>query len=127
MRKRRIRFGLGSWMIGVTGLCAGAAVAILVVKARERREREMCISNLRQIDGAKDQFVIGTFGPGDIFTIEPNNIAPYIKGFSNCLCPMAKGTNRTFENSYSINAFTAAPTCKIGHGNHNHRLDYAGP
>jgi hypothetical protein len=110
MTKRRIRFGLGAWIIGVTVLCVGAAVAILVVaQVREREAREAragCIANLQFLESCK----VTTQG----FTII------HINGFrlpqhrrTNIFCPLAIGTNRTPFSSYDIGDATTPPTCRI--------------
>ena len=122
MKKRRIRVTLGG-LLGAA-LLVGIGAGIIRSIVLRRRARETCINNLRQIDGAKDQYSLDA--PWDD-PLTPSNVAIYIRDMDECYCPLAKGTDRTFENSYSINVLTAMPTCKIGHSNHNHRLDYTGP
>jgi hypothetical protein len=92
---------------------------------RSSARRTACINNLRQIDGAKDQYALeyGPVPPGTVLTT--SEIAIYIKDMDKCFCPLLAGTNRTFKNSYSINDLTSAPTCKVG-TNENHQLAYAG-
>ena len=112
-------------------LFAGLIVVIVLVAAvpwlRKRRapprRNQRCITKLRQIDGAKDVYFLhyGPFPSNTVLSV--SDLAIYIKDINTCFCPSAAGTSRTFENSYSINALTAAPTCKVG-TNAAHDLGY---
>jgi prepilin-type N-terminal cleavage/methylation domain-containing protein len=109
-------------VVAIIGLLAAIAVPSFL-QARETARRNACINNLRQIDGAKDQYAL-EYGGGADLLLTSTNIAIYIKDMNKCFCPLLVGTNRTFDNSYSINVLTAAPTCKVG-TNKNHDLSFS--
>jgi hypothetical protein len=70
-------------------------------------QRNACINNLRQIDGAKQQWALEKNQPGDAVPVA-RDLLPYLKDGVFPACP-AGGT-------YSINSVDAVPTCTIqGH------------
>lgn len=77
------------------------------VKARDVSMQNACINNLRQIDGAKQQWALENGkNPGDVPTAE--NLKPFFKNGVFPICP-AGGT-------YTFGAVSNAPTCSIpGH------------
>ena len=123
--RRRKGFTLVEIMIvvAIIGLLAAIAVPSFL-KARDSARRTSCINNLRQIDGAKDQYAL-EYGGDETSQLTTTNVAIYIKDMNKCFCPLLVGTNRTFDNSYAINVLTAPPTCKVG-TNKNHDLAYSG-
>ena len=118
----------GKWIIAL--LLAVAFVGVLVAVGASLKlghAREICVHNLRQIDGAKDQYCleIGGVVPnwwGTNAQQDARMASVYIPDIENCFCPLATGTNRTFVNSYSCNHLTSCPTCRIRP--ETHRLDY---
>lgn len=72
-----------------------------------RAQANACINNLRQIDGAKQQWALEKHKtPGAVPT--PADLAPFLPGGAMPVCP-AGGV-------YSINAVGALPTCSVpGH------------
>ncbi len=83
----------------------------------------LCISNLRQLDSAKEQYAFEYGGREDTL-LTTSQVAIYSKDMRKVFCPFLVGTNRTFDNSYAINVLTAAPTCKV-RGDQGHSLSYA--
>ena len=85
-----------------------AAIAIpSFVKARDTARQNACVSNLRQIDSAKEQWAMANnvTGTDDVVVSEVNR---YINGGTTPICP-AGGT-------YSYNAMGTDPTCTVpGH------------
>ena len=69
--------------------------------------RNTCINNLRQIDGAKQQWALEKNKAGDaVPTVK--NLLPYLKGGVFPVCPDG--------GIYSINSVDAVPTCSVaGH------------
>jgi len=77
------------------------------VKAREVSMQNACINNLRQIDGAKQEWALekGKTG-GDVPTIA--DLTPYFKDGKFPVCPSG--------GTYTIGAVSNPPTCSIsGH------------
>jgi prepilin-type N-terminal cleavage/methylation domain-containing protein len=92
-------------VVAIIGLLAAIAIPNFV-RARTQSQKNACINNLRQIDGAVQQWalenkVAATVTPG--FT----DISGYLK--SSVICPSG-GT--TFGNSYTLPAVTGKPTCQ---------------
>jgi hypothetical protein len=80
-----------------------AAIAIPnFVKARTTAQMNACISNLRQIDGAKQQWALDN-KKQDADTPKAQDLAPYLKG--QLMCP-AGGV-------YTFHAVSMKPTCSI--------------
>ena len=98
-------------VVAIIGLLAAIAIPNFV-RARTTAQMNACINNLRQIDGAKQQWALeskasGTTAPSDV------QIGPYLGRSgttSNVYCPAA-GANPAFTTSYAINALDVAPTC----------------
>ena len=96
-------------VVAIIGLLAAIAIPNFV-KARRVSQTNACINNLRQIDGAKQQWALetkqtGTAAPGEA------DIAPYMGrdvtsatlAGSGVICPVA--------GTYAINALDDAPDC----------------
>jgi prepilin-type N-terminal cleavage/methylation domain-containing protein len=93
-------------VVAIIGLLAAIAIPNFV-RARETAQTNACISNLRQIDGAKQQWALETRQASSA-TPQPSDVSAYLKGERMPVCP-AQGT-------YTINAVNADPTCSIaGH------------
>ena len=98
-------------VVAIIGLLAAIAIPSFI-KARTTSQKNACINNLRQIDGAKEQWAMASNQPQGA-TPDGANICDYIKGgTANCTCP-ADSTD-VFGNSYSINALATDPACLIG-------------
>jgi prepilin-type N-terminal cleavage/methylation domain-containing protein len=93
-------------VVAIIGLLAAIAIPNFV-RARETAQTNACISNLRQIDGAKQQWALES-RQASTATPTTSDVAEYLKGERMPLCP-ANGT-------YAINAVNEDPTCNIpGH------------
>ncbi|MHB8520165.1 MAG: hypothetical protein ACYDH9_05355 [Limisphaerales bacterium] len=68
-------------------------------------EKNACINNLRQIDGAKQQWALENKKLASS-SVPPEDIAPYLKGNLVPACP-AGGT-------YTLNIVGIVPTCSLG-------------
>ena len=104
-------------VVAIIGLLAAIAIPNFV-RARTQAQTNACINNLRQIDGAKQQWALENHQAS---TASPTsaNIQPYLgrgSGGSLPFCPLDSGTN--FTSSYTINAVNAAPACQIDSASH---------
>jgi prepilin-type N-terminal cleavage/methylation domain-containing protein len=83
-----------------------------IVRARERARATACVTNLRSIDGAKEQWALtANAGPGSPAPPMPT-LMTYLK--STPLCPSGGG--------YSIGAVGVVPTCLTSGGPFPHAL-----
>ena len=110
-------------VVAIIGLLAAIAIPNFV-RARTTAQMNACINNLRQIDGAKQQWALETKQAGTVTPID-TDIGPYLGrsgSVSNVICPSA-GITGTFANSYTINTLTIAPVCqKVPTGTSAHVL-----
>ncbi|MDW7979869.1 MAG: type II secretion system protein [Verrucomicrobiales bacterium] len=99
-------------VVAIIGLLAAIAIPNFV-RARSRAQQNTCINNLRQIDGAKQQWALETRQQS---TAVPgvNDIAPYLGragSIAGIVCPAGGGAD--FNASYTINAVNQPPVCNI--------------
>jgi prepilin-type N-terminal cleavage/methylation domain-containing protein len=91
-------------VVAIIGLLAAIAIPNFV-RARTQSQKNACINNLRQVDGAVQQWALenkASASASPVFT----DISSYLK--NQVVCP-AGGTS--FGNSYYINGVTNKPTC----------------
>ncbi len=104
-------------VVAIIGLLAAIAIPNFV-HARTTSQTNACINNLRQIDGAKQEWALET---KQLVTATPGDtdIQPYMgRGTAGNLpfCPL--DSTKTFDNSYTPNAISTGPVCKIDPTNH---------
>jgi prepilin-type N-terminal cleavage/methylation domain-containing protein len=93
-------------VVAIIGLLAAIAIPNFV-RARTTSQMNACINNLRQIDGAKQQWALETH---QLSTATPGqaSIQPYLgrgSGGNYPSCPA--------NGAYTINAISTPPTCNI--------------
>ncbi len=80
---------------------------VLQVQAQAQAHVALCINNLRQLDGAKQQWALETRQPAEAVP-EPADLEPYLPDAARWTCPAGGG--------YTLNAVGMPPTCSIpGH------------
>jgi len=88
-------------VVAIIGLLAAIAIPNFV-RARNTAQRNACINNLRQIDGAKQQWALEN-KKSDTDTPGSDDVKVYIKNERFPSCP-SSGT-------YTVNAVNTDPTC----------------
>lgn len=91
-------------VVAIIGLLATIAIPAFA-KARTRAQTTICINNLRQIDGAKEQWALASLASTG--TVDEVAVNEYIKGGSPS-CPV--------QGTYSYNVLGVSPACSVtGH------------
>jgi prepilin-type N-terminal cleavage/methylation domain-containing protein len=99
-------------VVAIIGLLAAIAIPNFV-RARTTAQQNACINNLRQIDGAKQQWAL-EMKANQTASPQDTDIQPYMgRGSAGTLPSCPADSSRTFDNSYSINNLQTAPACKI--------------
>jgi prepilin-type N-terminal cleavage/methylation domain-containing protein len=96
-------------VVAIIGLLAAIAIPNFV-KARRTSQTNACINNLRQIDGAKQQWALETKATANTAPSDAN-IAPYIGRDVTAATLTAAGCVCPVSGTYGINALDVAPTC----------------
>ena len=104
-------------VVAVIGLLAAIAIPNMV-HARTSAQTNACINNLRQIDGAKQEWAL-EYGKGQ--AVRPNNAAlqPYLgRGKNGALpvCPL--DAQQRYDTSYNTGTLQVIPACFISPTNH---------
>ena len=94
-------------VVAIIGLLAAIAVPSFL-QARETSRKNACINNLRQIDGAKEQWALANDKSGTV-TVAMSSLV----GSSNYIkaSPVCKA-----GGAYSVGALDTAPSCDYGNG-----------
>ncbi len=100
-------------VVAIIGLLAAIAIPNFV-RARQTSQQNACINNLRQIDGAKQQWALETKQATNA-TPAYSEIRDYMR--NAVVCP-AGGSTATFGTSYTINDVGTRPACQILPGTH---------
>jgi prepilin-type N-terminal cleavage/methylation domain-containing protein len=104
-------------VVAIIGLLAAIAIPNFV-HARTTAQQNACINNLRQIDGAKQEWALENKAAVGA-TPADSNIQPYMgRGSNGSLptCPL--DSSATFDTSYSVGTLGVAPQCLISSSNH---------
>src|SRR6266576_3367726 len=91
-------------VVAIIGLLAAIAIPNFV-KARTTSQKNACINNLRQIDGAIQQWAL-EFKKDPNAAVDEADVTPYLK--NAVICPSG-GTD--FANSYDVKDVATPPVC----------------
>ena len=99
-------------VVAIVGMLAAIAIPNMV-KARKTSVTDACINNLREIDGAKQQWAL-EMGKGSADTPQPTDIQPYLgRGDQGSLtrvyCPLSQPEAPLA--GYTVNAVGTPPVC----------------
>ena len=102
-------------VVAIIGLLAAIAIPNFL-RARSTSQQNACINNLRQIDGAIQQWALET-GQTASAAVDPTGagIQPYLgRGSGGMLpwCPLSSA--HSWTASYSVTTVSAQPTCLLG-------------
>ena len=100
-------------VVAIIGLLAAIAIPNFV-RARTSSQTNACLNNLRQIDGAIQQWALET-KQSAAAPVASGDISPYLKALP--VCPSA-GASGTFALSYKLQTVSNAPTCLIVSATH---------
>ena len=104
-------------VVAIIGLLAAIAIPNFV-RARTTSQQNACINNLRQIDGAKQQWALENKA-GTNATPANTDIQPYMgRGSGGTLPTCPADSSITFATSYTINDVQTAPACLIVSSTH---------
>jgi prepilin-type N-terminal cleavage/methylation domain-containing protein len=92
-------------VVAIIGLLAAIAIPNFV-RARTTSQMNACINNLRQIDGAVQQWALEQKKSATAAVVE-TDVTPYLK--NSVVCPSG-GT--AFANSYTLVDSSTPPVCK---------------
>ena len=98
-------------VVAIIGLLAAIAVPNFI-RSRTTSQTNMCIDNLRMIDGAKQQWALEKGQVGTALP-QPIDIQPYLGRGSGMLpvCPVDPGNS--FTTSYDMENCQTPPLCNI--------------
>jgi prepilin-type N-terminal cleavage/methylation domain-containing protein len=94
-------------VVAIIGLLAAIAIPSFV-RARANSQANTCINNLRQMDGAIQQWALENKRSATA-TVSLANITPYIKLNSASSLPPCPA-----NGTYSVTDVSTSPTCSIG-------------
>ena len=98
-------------VVAIIGLLAAIAIPNFV-RARTTSQKNACINNLRQVDGAIQQWAL-EYKKDPSASVGETDVTPYLK--NSVACPSG-GT--AFSDSYTLLTVADKPTCQKDSANH---------
>jgi prepilin-type N-terminal cleavage/methylation domain-containing protein len=100
-------------VVAIIGLLAAIAIPNFV-RARTKSQQNACINNLRQVDGAVQQWALETKQPATATVTNGAVIQPYIgRGTGGTLPNCPADPLATFASSYLLVDVATAPSCLV--------------
>jgi prepilin-type N-terminal cleavage/methylation domain-containing protein len=96
-------------VVAIIGLLAAIAIPNFV-KARTTAQKNACIANLKQLDGAVQQWALENKKSGTA-TVATSDVLDFLKGSALPLCPAA--------GTYAATTVSGAPTCTQSANGHS--------
>ena len=99
-------------VVAIIGLLAAIAIPNFL-RARSTSQQNACINNLRQLDGAQQQWALET-GAGPTSAVSATSVQPYLgRGTPGTLpwCPL--DSTKTFATSYTLATPSVLPVCNL--------------
>jgi len=104
-------------VVAIIGLLAAIAIPNFI-RARTTSQQNACINNLRQIDGAKQQWAL-ELKCNQTATPASSDIQPFLgRGANGTLPSCPSDSTSSFITSYTVGILSSAPTCNINSTNH---------
>ena len=97
-------------VVAIIGLLAAIAIPNFV-KARTTAQKNACINNLRQMDGAKEQWAL-ELKQATGATVDTAAVVGYIKGSAVPVCPAA--------GTYTWQNVGTTPSCSLSTSGHTY-------
>lgn len=97
-------------VVAIIGLLASLAIPN-VLRARSRAQEKTCMDNLRQIDGAKQQWALENHA-ASTDTPTAAQVQPYLGRAAGVLPTCPTDPSQSFATSYDLNDMSTVPTCK---------------
>ena len=93
-------------VVAIIGLLAAIAIPNFV-RARTTSQMNACINNLRQLDGAKQQWALEN-KQAPTATPQPSDVQPYLGRGTAGLYPICPGAG-----TYTLHDLATAPSCSL--------------
>jgi prepilin-type N-terminal cleavage/methylation domain-containing protein len=102
-------------VVAIIGLLAAIAIPNFL-RARSTSQQNACINNLRQIDGAIQQWALETGQAATASVSDPaTQIQPYLgRGAAGTLPWCPEDSSKTFATSYAVGTVSDPPSCIVG-------------
>ena len=101
-------------VVAIIGLLAAIAIPNFV-RARQTSQTNACINNLRQIDGAKQQWALEN-NQGASVTPSEAQVSPYLGRAVSSTTFLAANVLCPINGTYTINNLNLPPTCSRSTG-----------
>ena len=103
-------------VVAIIGLLAAIAIPNFV-RARTTSQKNACINNLRQIDGAKQQWALENHKTSTDTAPTSASLTPYLGRGTTGNWPKCPA-----NGSYTVAGISAPPTCSLSASPNNHAL-----